>query len=689
MEVDDARSEGVEGGGDRGPLARVLPPAVPPDPRERRVVGRRASPSGPTSRRATPLLPRPPPAARARPTSASTTCACPRSAQAQADLARAYGIDGFCYYHYWFDGRRLLERPFDEVLALGRARLPVLPVLGERDLDARLGRQDERGAAVRQTYSPDDDLAHIRWLGRGVRRPALHPDRRQAAVPRLPRRRTCPIRVATTERWRAEAQRLGLGELYLCSMQTGPGARVDPPRRSASTPRCSSRRSTTSFAPARPQRRRARRAEYLRGRAARRRAHRIVRLRRGGRRTTSPCRRRRYTLYPCVSPGFDNSPRRPTAARPSSPGRRPSAYERWLRDGDRALPPPSPEENLVFVNAWNEWAEGNHLEPRPAVGHALPRGARAELASSAGGPMTDASRARRRRRRRGLESSRSTCRSSTRSPRTTSGGGRASPSGRTSPGRGRSFRGHDQPKLPGAARLLRPAARRDARGTGGARRASTASRPSATGTTGSPGGGCSSGRSRRCSTSGEPDFPFCLGWANQHWTTIWTGGTAACSSSRRIPGPDDHERHFDAAAPGVRGPALPPRRRPAAVPRVPAERPARRATRSPTSGGALAERAGLPGLYLVGETKNGWRAAATASTPRCTRGCTTSIPAPRCRDGSGPRLDRALRRRPKTYPVRRPRRDAAPAEPPAASASSRWSCRTGTARRASGATASC
>ena len=44
--------------------------------------------------------------------------------QAQAQLARQYGIQGFCYYHYWLDGRRILERPFDEVLASGKPDFP-------------------------------------------------------------------------------------------------------------------------------------------------------------------------------------------------------------------------------------------------------------------------------------------------------------------------------------------------------------------------------------------------------------------------------------------------------------------------------------------------------------------------------------------------------------------------------------
>ena len=40
----------------------------------------------------------------------------PEVCQAQADLAREYGIHGFCYYHYWFNGRRVLERPVNDIL---------------------------------------------------------------------------------------------------------------------------------------------------------------------------------------------------------------------------------------------------------------------------------------------------------------------------------------------------------------------------------------------------------------------------------------------------------------------------------------------------------------------------------------------------------------------------------------------
>jgi hypothetical protein len=48
----------------------------------------------------------------------------PEVREAQAELARNAGIEGFCYYHYWFGRKRLLERPFNEVVASGKPEFP-------------------------------------------------------------------------------------------------------------------------------------------------------------------------------------------------------------------------------------------------------------------------------------------------------------------------------------------------------------------------------------------------------------------------------------------------------------------------------------------------------------------------------------------------------------------------------------
>ena len=88
----------------------------------------------------------------------------PEVREAQAQLASRYGIAGFCYYHYWFNGRRLLERPFDEVLKSGAPDFPFclcwVNETWSRNWDS--GAQDP---LIKQEYGgEDDDQAHIQWL---------------------------------------------------------------------------------------------------------------------------------------------------------------------------------------------------------------------------------------------------------------------------------------------------------------------------------------------------------------------------------------------------------------------------------------------------------------------------------------------------------------------------------------------
>ena len=77
-----------------------------------------------------------------------------------------------------------------------------------------------------------------------------------------------------------------------------------------------------------------------------------------------------YKRFRCVTPGWDNSARR-TANATIFYGSTPTRYERWLRAAIRStLDTFEGDERIVFVNAWNEWAEGNHLEPDQLWGRA-------------------------------------------------------------------------------------------------------------------------------------------------------------------------------------------------------------------------------------------------------------------------------------------------------------------------------
>ncbi len=209
------------------------------------------------------------------------------------------------------------------------------------------------------------------------------------------------------------------------------------------------------------------------------------------------------------------------------------------------------------------------------------------------------------------------------------------------------FRGHDQPKVPGQLGFydLRLAETREAQAALAARHGIEAfcywhywfagrrllERPF-----------------REVLESGEPRFGFCLGWANQHWTTIWTGGRGVLVE-QTYPGADDYERHFRELLPAFRderyvrvdGRPLFHVYRPGDLPD---------AAHFADQWRSLAEREGLPGLYLVGEAKNGWRAAADGFDAEVHPRLYDVHPGPLVPGPLGPRLDRVLRRRPKMYP---------------------------------------
>src|SRR4029079_12727647 len=94
----------------------------------------------------------------------------PEVRQAQADLARLNGIDGFCYYHYWFSGRRLLNRPFDEVLESHAPDFPFC-LCWANEPWSRRWTGEERDVLMRQEHSPEDDAAHGRFLAQAFADP--------------------------------------------------------------------------------------------------------------------------------------------------------------------------------------------------------------------------------------------------------------------------------------------------------------------------------------------------------------------------------------------------------------------------------------------------------------------------------------------------------------------------------------
>jgi len=301
----------------------------------------------------------------------------PEARQAQADLAREYGIYGFCYYSYWFNGKRLLSRPFDETLASGQPDFPFCLCWANENW-TRIWDGLDKDILMEQSYSEEDDRQHIRWLANAFR------DKRYIKVGERPlflvyRARSIPDPVKTTSIWRDEARKLGFRELYLC--------RVESFAEEHECPACLGFDASVEFQPdwssfptlTMPLRR-GRMWQYLTRWGLSSEAYqqndvysykRVAELMR--RRDLPP-----YKRFPCVTPGWDNSSRRKRGAIILK-GSTPKLYRRWLEATLARFEPYGPGENLMFINAWNEWGEGSHLEPDKRWGRAYLEATRSAL----------------------------------------------------------------------------------------------------------------------------------------------------------------------------------------------------------------------------------------------------------------------------------------------------------------------
>src|ERR1035438_6297622 len=137
----------------------------------------------------------------------------PEARRAQAGLAREYGIHGFCYYHYWFHGKRLLERPFNDVLESGKPAFPFCLCWANENWTRRWDGKEEQ-VLLKQVYSIEDDIQHIRALL------PVFKDSRYIKVNGKPvflvyRIGNLPAPAETLRRWREEAAKAGLPGLYI------------------------------------------------------------------------------------------------------------------------------------------------------------------------------------------------------------------------------------------------------------------------------------------------------------------------------------------------------------------------------------------------------------------------------------------------------------------------------------------
>jgi len=299
--------------------------------------------------------------------------------QQQADLARAAGIEAFCYYHYWFQGKRLLNCPLDEMLA---SRQPDFPfcLCWANESWSRAWSGRDHDMLIQQDYDGADDAAHIAWLCNVFADPRyLRVDGRPLFLFYMPEK--LPDAPRLLAHWRQEAvARIGV-EPYFCAVRTGFSSRDSAGLRALGFD------GVVEFEPNRKHfpasKNTTGRLVSLLQRVLPARWYDALRNNRwlGKRNINTVVDYAAYvdqrlarpalddTTYPVVFPSWDNSVRRTSATIIENHDA--AQYKRWLDDAVARVSARAPDQRLVFLNAWNEWAEGCHLEPDRRHGHAF------------------------------------------------------------------------------------------------------------------------------------------------------------------------------------------------------------------------------------------------------------------------------------------------------------------------------
>lgn len=280
----------------------------------------------------------------------------PEAREEQAKIAKEHGIYGFCYYHYWFNGNRLLKQPIDEMLNLKSPDMPFMLCWANENWTRRWdGNEDD--VLMHQSYSSSDDEAHIRWLCENVFGDDRYIKIDDCPVFMIYRHELFPDIAKTSSIWRKIAvEEYGFKGLYLCSVESF-NNQVDPKELNFDAavefsphmviknriPKSSFRKILESLRILRPLHVSFR--DYTKG--------------------VEDCLNRTvptYKLFRCVTPSWDNTARKGEHGAVAL-GSSPTAYFNWLSQILAKFKPYSAQENFVFINAMNEWAEGNHLEP--------------------------------------------------------------------------------------------------------------------------------------------------------------------------------------------------------------------------------------------------------------------------------------------------------------------------------------
>lgn len=270
----------------------------------------------------------------------------------QIELAKEYGIYGFCYYYYWFNGKRLLEKPLDNLLADKGLDFPFCICWANETWSRRWDGQ-EKEILIKQEHNEETDLKFIQDI-----LPILK-DERYIRVDGAPlllvyRAELFPNLSKTIEKWKEVCKKNGINDLHVSLVQSfgltdpniyGGDSAVEFPPHGIITGEISKTMPdiTKDF---------------------------------GGniydyRDVVSRYVNKRpdyYKSFRGTMLSWDNTARRGVNSNVFAYAN-PKEYKKWLTGiVDYTTNYNDDEYQYIFINAWNEWAEGTHLEPDEKYG---------------------------------------------------------------------------------------------------------------------------------------------------------------------------------------------------------------------------------------------------------------------------------------------------------------------------------
>lgn len=283
----------------------------------------------------------------------------PEAREAQAELAREAGIEGFCYYHYWFDtNKQLLERPFNEVLDSNKPDFPFMLCWANESWHAKFWNNEgesKKKLLIEQKYGKQEDhTAHFYHLLKAFK------DKRYITIDGKPAFMIYrPLDFTDISNmiilWQKLAIENGLKGIYFIGQTTEADQYHDEILRSGFDAINSVRH-----------------YDLLKNRPTINKA--VSRIKKFIKpipfafdygtyyKTFVTNLEKGNNIYPTLIPNWDHTPRSGTGGYVLTDST-PSLFEMHLNDCIEIIKKKPQELKIIFLKSWNEWGEGNYIEP--------------------------------------------------------------------------------------------------------------------------------------------------------------------------------------------------------------------------------------------------------------------------------------------------------------------------------------